>query len=115
MTPEVRRKGQAELVVLLLITLLALMIAIGGPAGCSRKFNSWTAESFGSNWLVIQYNQAGSPINIWELNNKSIGNELNSDGIYFVDNEGSVVHLSGHYMYIQVTSFDAARKKYLKE
>lgn len=96
-----------------MLVLLALGVFVFlGPQGCDRSFQSWRAEAYGSDWLVVQYNQAGQVMNYWELHNKSIASERRSDGIYFVDDSGSVVHLSGHYVFVQVAA--GARKQALK-
>jgi len=52
-------------------------------------------------------------ITSWNLMNKSVGNEENSDGIFFIDNDDNVVHLSGHYIYIKITggNWESAEKK----
>lgn len=94
------------------IIFVIVLFFLIGPATCSRHISSWKANSYGSDWLVIQYAQDGSIINNWELKGKSIGNEHGSDGIFFTDNFGNVVHLSGHYLYIQVTDFDSVKEKY---
>jgi len=86
----------------------ALVLLIGGafvavgPAGCSRGMTAWHASAYGSDWLVVQYAVDGSVMNHWELRNKSVASESQSDGINFKDNDGNMVHLSGHYTYIQV-------------
>jgi len=99
---------------LAVIVFVLILGVIMGPAGCQRQMSAWKAGAYGSNWLVVQYAQDGHVINYWELKNKSIGNEQNSDGIYFPDNEDNVVHLSGHYVYIQTNDFDRAKELYLK-
>jgi len=50
---------------------------------------------------VVQYAQNGSVINHWNLKSKTVRNESQSDGIYFVSPSGAVVHLSGHYIFVQ--------------
>ena len=102
------------LVTITFIIALTLFLVMG-PKGCSRQFNSWKASSYGSDWLVVQYAQDGSVINHWKLHNKSVGNEDNSDGIYFLDDQNNVVHLSGHYVYIQVNGdFEKLEAEYLR-
>lgn len=72
-----------------------------GPAGIKNAWNSWTASAYGSDWLVVQYAQSGCVINSWDLENKAIDNESSSDGIFFTAEDGSVAHLSGHYVYVE--------------
>jgi len=92
--------------------VLFLMV---GPQGCKARMSSWKASAYGSDWIVIQYAQNGDVVNSWELRNKAIKNEQQSDGIYFVDSNNNVIHLSGHYTYIQIAdgNWDAAKEKYL--
>lgn len=96
---------KAKLVAFFLVVALicGVVFIIVGPAGISRHFSSWKAEAYGSDWLVIQYTGMGKIQSHWELHGRSIGNEQASDGIFFKDDDGNIVHLSGHYMYIQVT------------
>jgi len=103
----------------LIVSILVIAIIAGiviGPKGCSRRYESWKASSYGSDWLIVQYAQDGSIINNWELYNKSVGNEENSDGIFFLDDESNVVHISGHYTYIQIIDdkWDKAKERFLK-
>lgn len=83
------------------IALIALIIVLlVGPAGITNKWSAWKASAYGSDWLVVQYAQDGSIITSWELKASAIHSESNSDGIYFTS-DGSVKHLSGHYIYVQ--------------
>lgn len=77
------------------------VIACMGPAGVKTSLSGWYASGYGSDWLVVQYAQSGCVIHSWDLQSEAIKNEGSSDGIYFVTEEGPVVHLSGHYTYIQ--------------
>lgn len=92
--------------------LIVIIFVVNGPAGCSRQIDSWKASSLGADWLVVQYSQDGRVINYWKLENSSVGNEKESDGIYFTDGDGNVVHLSGHYVYVQVK--DSSWEKTMK-
>lgn len=84
-----------------------------GPAGCTNSFQSWRASSWGSDWLVVMYAVDGSVIAHWDLKNAAVHSESHSDGIYFPTPHG-VVHLSGHYLYVQNPT-EEARSMYLKE
>lgn len=90
------------IVLLLMLVLLALI----GPKGCERRVASWKAEAYGSDWLVVQYAYDGSTIASWKLRDKSVGNEEGSDGIFFRTNKGHIIHLSGHYVYVQIQDGD---------
>lgn len=86
-----------------------LLFIVMGPAGISRSFQKWNASAYGSDWVVVQYAQDGSIISHWELTNKSVASEENSDGINFVDVDGNMVHLAGHYVYVQVSGIEGQK------
>ena len=88
--------------VIVSLLVIGIAFAIMGPAACTRKVQAWKTGACGADWLVVQYSQDGGIIATWELDDKSIGNEENSDGIYFTDGHGNVVHLSGHYIYVEL-------------
>jgi hypothetical protein len=96
-----------------ILLIIGVFIAVtSGPAGCSNSFTAWKASAYGSDWLVVQYTNTGEVMNSWELKNCAIQSESHSDGIYFTTDEG-VVHLSGHYVYVQNPTVEA-KKKFLK-
>ena len=107
---EVEKKIYLWLFVIIAILIL-LIVAPIGPARIARYWRSYKTDAYGSDWLVVQYAQDGSVITQWELDDNSIGSETGSDGIFFYDNYGNVVHLSGHYIYVQVKD-DEWRRKY---
>jgi hypothetical protein len=113
---KLERFKPAIIIATLVLLIIIIIVAIMGPAGIERSFSGWSASAYGSDWLVIQYTQDGSIISAWELKDKSVGNESNSDGIYFVDDSDNVVHLSGHYIYVQIKNgnWDAAKDRLLK-
>ncbi len=100
----------------LVLAALVVLFVVVGPRGCTRIVTSWSASAYGSDWLVVLYSQNGSVIASWELHDKSIGNEPDSDGVFFTDDGGNVVHLSGHYVWVQVKegNWDAVRKTYVE-
>ena len=99
--------------IILLVIIIGLVIM--GPDRISRYWASYKADAYGSDWLVIKEDMQGNTIRHWELKDKSVGSEEGSDGIYFIDENGDVVHLSGFYTYIQVRgSFEKAKQEHLK-
>ena len=86
-----------------MIFMVLATITMIGCAGFYRGCSVFNAESFGSDWVVVQYSCDGDPINAWTLNNVSLVNEGNSDGIYWKDtNTGHLIHISGWYNRVQV-------------
>jgi len=108
-------KKAISLYIAMFSVVMVTVLMFLGPKGCERHISSWRADAYGSDWLVVQYAQDGSVMNHWELTDKSVGSETNSDGIYFIDSDGNVVHLSGHYVYVEVADdWDSVKKRYLK-
>lgn len=83
------------------IWLLALL---SGCAGFQRGCASGCATSFGADWIVVQQRGVdGKPYNCWLLQDVSISNEQASDGIYWLEPSGHLVHIAGQYARVQVT------------
>lgn len=81
--------------------LLSLMLV--GCAGTQRYCSSCTAGNFGADWVVVQLDLNGQPFRCWTLEDTSISNGEQSDGIYWLDGEsGNLVHISGLYNRVQV-------------
>ena len=82
------------------VVMLALVV---GCAGMQRGCSGFSAESFGADWIVVQYDMNMNPKCCWKLTNTSITNEAQSDGIYWLDEgSGHLVHISGWYNRVQV-------------
>ena len=81
-------------------------------AAVDRDCSSCNASNFGSDWLVLQYGFDGTPINCWRLQNTAMSNESQTDGIYWKDPGGHLVHISGWYNRVQVDGgrYDEAAK-----
>ena len=56
----------------------------------------------GTDWVVAQYGYDCKPINCYKLVNAAVTNEPQSDGIYWEDSNGNLVHISGWYERVQV-------------
>lgn len=82
-------------------TILAALL-LTGCAAVERDCSSCNASSFGGDWIVVQYRFDGVPINCWQLRNTAIENETHSDGVYWQDPGGHLVHISGWYNRVQV-------------
>jgi hypothetical protein len=89
-----------------ILSVWALTLALG-CAGVQRGCSVFSAESFGSDWIVVQYDMNMKPKCAWKLYNTSITNESSSDGIYWLDaSSGHLVHISGWYNRVQVKGHD---------
>lgn len=84
------------------ILLTATVALLPACAGFSRGCSSSLAENFGADWVVVQLAFNGQPFRCWALTNVSITNEPSSDGIYWKDTAGNLVHISGLYNRVQV-------------
>ena len=87
------------------IRMIALVFAlfVVGCAGLERGCSSCMAQEFGSDWVIVELREAdGTPYRCWVLRGVSVSNETSSDGIYWKDNNGNLVHVSGSYDRVQV-------------
>lgn len=84
--------------------LVSLVLILYGSncAGLNRNVSGCVAQSAGANWIVVQYDFTGIPIMCWELRSTSIANEGQSDGIYWQDAGGNMIHISGLYNRVMV-------------
>lgn len=86
----------------LFVSLVCVLVSC---AGINRGCSSYVAQSFGSDWIVVQYDMNLEPKCAWKLKNVSIANEQQSDGIYWVDSKtGHLIHISGWYNRVQVVN-----------
>lgn len=85
---------------------LWVLLLLTGCAGWQRDCSSCSASTFGSDWIVLQYGYDGKPINCWELRNTAITNEEHTDGIFWQEPSGHLVHISGWYNRVQVSNGD---------
>lgn len=80
-----------------------IAILLAGCASLDRGCASCAATSFGADWIVVQQRATdGQPYNCWLMENVSISNEAQSDGIYWLTPEGHLVHIAGQYARVQV-------------
>lgn len=86
--------------------LLLVLVLLSGCAGLGRGCPSIWASAAGADWIIVQYGLDGSPIAAWKLTNVSVANEQNSDGIYWKEGSGHLVHVSGWYNRVQVAGGD---------
>lgn len=103
------KMGAGCVLAVVVALILVGLFYLAGPAGMYNEWSAWSASAYGSDWLVVQYAQDGTVIHHWELEDSAINNESESDGIYFTTPEG-VVHLSGHYIYVQKPQPELKRK-----
>lgn len=80
-----------------------VVLALSGCAGWERGCSSYGAESFGADWIVVQQRMTdGAAYNCWILQDVSVANEGHSDGIYWKDTTGHLIHIAGQYARVQV-------------
>ena len=79
-----------------------ILLGLVSCAGVERSCSACGAGAMGSDWVVVQYAMDGTPLRCWSLEDVSVANETNSDGIYWLSEGGNLVHLSGQYNMIQV-------------
>lgn len=87
------------------VTAIITVVVIAGAVswrGVSRGCSGCYAQNVGADWVVVQLDLAGEPFRCWELHSVSIANESQSDGIYWEEENGNLVHISGLYNRVQV-------------
>src|SRR4051812_25013027 len=73
----------------------ALLLLAFGCAGMGRDCSSSCASSFGSDWLVVQYQYDSKPMNCWQLRSTAVDSE-GSNGLFWKDAaSGNLIHISG--------------------
>jgi hypothetical protein len=77
-----------------------------GCAGFQCNENFGNTLFLSADWIVLQYGYNGDPINCWELKDTAITNEEKTDGIYWREPSGHMIHISGWYNRVQVTNND---------
>jgi len=82
--------------------LRLMLFALCSCAGVDRACSATCASGLGADWIVVQYTMAGDPIRCWKLEAVSVSNETNSDGIYWLSEDGNLVHISSQYNMVQV-------------
>ncbi len=89
------------------MTLWFLVLLLAGCASFNRGCSAFNADSFGADWIVVQYRYDGTAFNCWKLKNVSVANEEGSDDIYWKDTSaGHLVHIGGWYNRNQVSNGD---------
>lgn len=97
---------------LVIAALGVMMINCSGCAGCKREWTATVAGATGTDWIVVQLGFDGHPVNAWKLVDVSVANESSSDGIWWQDRDGHLVHISGWYNRVLVKNgqFEDAAK-----
>lgn len=88
--------------------IVVLAVALFSCIGLDNSCSSCTAQEFGADWVVVQFDMFGTPFNCWKMQNVSIKNEGQSDGIWWKNGSGHLVHISGWYNRVQVQNKDFA-------
>lgn len=90
-----------------------VLLMLTGCAGVQRDCRGCSSEVGGANWLVVQYTMSGSVLHCWKLDNVAMENEPHSDGIYWEESGGNVVHISNLYNAVQLngSNWDAAEQR----
>lgn len=87
--------------------IFLLVVGVGylifGWKGVSRGCSGCVARAAGTDWIIVQLDLEGEPFRCWELRDVSVANESQSDGIYWEEENGNLVHISGLYNRVQVS------------
>lgn len=89
------------------IKTIALCLLLSGCAGVTRSCTAFKAESFGSDWIIVQNDINMKPSMCWKLPNASVTTENSGAGAYWLDPHGGhLVHIAGWFNRVQVANGD---------
>ena len=93
------------------LSIVATSVLVAGCASTQRSCSGYNATTFGADWIVVQFAQNGDPFNCWQLHGVSIAQDSQgSEGVNWLDTAtGHLVHISGWYNRVQVTSGNFAQ------
>lgn len=106
-------KKEIKIGLTILIIILAIVtICVYAIPGCNRYATSLWFNAVGGDWIIVQISYDGTPINCWKLEDVSVTNESQSDGIAWKNSDGNMMHIAGWYNWTQVynDNFAAAAK-----
>lgn len=82
---------------------LFIALIMVGCAGIERNCDNSLSQSLGADWVVVELTETDAvPYRCWELHGVSIGSEEGSDGIFWRNENGNMIHVAGSYDYVQV-------------
>jgi hypothetical protein len=84
------------------IALAGSMFFLVGCAAVQKDCASCNATANGADWIVVQLDLNGKPFRCWSMQDVSISNENASDGIWWQNESGNLIHISGLYNRVQV-------------
>lgn len=89
-----------------IVVLLALSLSACASLqkGCSQA----TANTFGSDWIVVQFDQSGKPFNCWKLRGAVVESGTGGNVDWKDTNTGHLVHITGWENRVQVSNGDFA-------
>jgi hypothetical protein len=88
------------------IVAISSVISLGGCDGLVKDVSSGFAESFGGDWVITQYSvTTGEVFACYSLQDVSVSNELNSDGINWKDGP-ALMSISAPYNKREVVNGD---------
>lgn len=87
----------------LLIIGLAFTTACAGNAKACSQFS---AQSFGSDWIVVQFAQDGHAFNCWKLHGAAVGSSEGGNVDWQDRVNGHLVHITGWENRVQVVRGD---------
>lgn len=77
-----------------------------GCAGLAKDCSQFSASSFGSDWMVVQYAQDGRPFHCWKLRDAAVDSEQGGNLNWKDPSNGHMVHVTGWENRVQVINGD---------
>jgi len=93
----------------MLFVLVAFTVACAANQKACAQFS---ASSFGTDWIVVQYDMSGKPFHCWKLHDTAVDSSEGGNVDWQDRNNGHLVHLTGWENRVQVVKgdFDGAAK-----
>ncbi len=88
------------------ITIFSLLVLTTGCAGFQKSCYQTVANSFGSDWIVVQYASDGRPFHCWKLRGASVSGSEGGQVDWKDTTNGHLVHLTGWENRVQVVNGD---------
>ncbi len=88
------------------LSVLLLVVLTAGCAGMQKDCAKTSADSFGADWIVVQYAQDGRPFHCWKLRQTVVSSSEGGNVDWQDRTNGHLVHLTGWENRVQVVNGD---------
>jgi hypothetical protein len=86
--------------------IVGVFALVAGCAGFNKSCSQFSAASFGSDWIVVQYTQDGKPFHCWKLTGASVESSQGGNVDWQDPKNGHLMHITGWENRVQVQHKD---------